>query len=57
MMLSRDAFRSVKSRTALIERWLKDNPDADAELRAEAMQAAGAKEQIDVLGKISRTQQ
>jgi hypothetical protein len=57
MHLPRDAFRSVKSRTAIIEQWLADNPTADPELRAQALNAAGVKEQIDVLGKIMKAQQ
>jgi hypothetical protein len=39
----------------IIQRWLADHPDAPAELRAEALNACGAKEQIDVLLKITRT--
>jgi hypothetical protein len=56
MHLPRDALRSVKSRKAHIERWLKDNPDADPELHAEAKNAAGAQEQTRVLLKIMRSQ-
>ena len=46
--MTADRFGTVRRRMAAIKQWLDNNPDADADLRAEAMQAASAKEQVRV---------
>ena len=52
--MTADLLATSRSRASAITRWLDNNPGADAELRAEALNAAGAQEQIRVLGKILR---